>query len=174
MRVPAAPRLVHALAALAAVLMVVLAACTASATALPVPVQYVQYADVSGNVVLHFNGIRSSAKLPLLRVNNALAVACRRHAINMAAIKFIGDRGKDGLTAATRATDAGYKWAKIGIAMGMGYPNTNAYLKTVTAASNPWINDRAVLDIGAAWARATPNGQIYYDICWGGPASGAK
>ncbi|KAJ3348306.1 hypothetical protein GGF32_006323 [Allomyces javanicus] len=92
----------------------------------------------------------------------------------MAAFKFIGDRGKDGSTAATRATDAGYKWAKIGIAMGMGHPNTNAYLKTVAAASNSWINDRSVLDIGAAWARATPNGQFYYDICWGGPVSGAK
>ncbi|KNE71374.1 hypothetical protein AMAG_20342 [Allomyces macrogynus ATCC 38327] len=58
--------------------------------------------------------------------------------------------------------------------MGMSYPNTNAYLKTVTVAGNPWINDRAVLDIGAAWARATPNGQVYYDICWGAPAPGAK
>ncbi|KAJ3363202.1 hypothetical protein GGF31_001222 [Allomyces arbusculus] len=56
--------------------------------------------------------------------------------------------------------------------MGMGYPNTNAYLKTVTAAGNPWINDRAVLDIGAAWVRATPAAKSTTTFAGAGPHPG--
>ncbi|KAJ3359191.1 hypothetical protein GGF32_009563 [Allomyces javanicus] len=104
--------------------------------------------DYTGDAVTYFNKIRTAAKLPAMRANDS-----------------------DGKwTAGSRATDAGYKWTKTSITMGVGYANVDAYLKTMNKDNNRWIVDKDIVDIGAMWARYMPDGQFYYDVCYGAPA----
>ncbi|KNE72165.1 hypothetical protein, variant 2 [Allomyces macrogynus ATCC 38327] len=156
----------NAVTALLAVVVAIIAVCTSTASAAPVNVTATDYTPAA---VTYFNTLRSAAKLPVMRANDALAAACRRHAIDMAANKFLSDKGSDGSTVGSRATAAGYKWAKTGITMGTGYATADAYLKTMNKDNNPWIVDKTIVDIGAAYARIAPNGQIYYDVCYGAP-----
>ncbi|KAJ3370134.1 hypothetical protein GGF31_004753 [Allomyces arbusculus] len=158
------------LAALLAVVIAIVAVCTSAATAGPAGMNIMDV-DYTSDAVTYFNKIRTAAKLPAMRANEPLTTACRMHARDMAMFKFLSDRGSDGTsTAGTRATAAGYKWFKTGITMGMGYANVDAYLKTMNKDNNRWIVDKDIVDIGAVWARYMPNGQIYYDVCYGAPA----
>ncbi|KAJ3347339.1 hypothetical protein GGF32_006937 [Allomyces javanicus] len=159
----------NALAALIAVVIAIVAVCTSAATAGPAAMDIMDV-DYTGDAVTYFNKFRTAAKLPAMRANEALTTACRMHVRDMAMFKFLSDRGSDGSTAGTRATAAGYKWFKTGITMGMGYANVDAYLKTMNKDNNCWIVDKDVVDIGAVWARYMPNGQFYYDVCYGAPA----
>ncbi|KNE71375.1 hypothetical protein AMAG_15610 [Allomyces macrogynus ATCC 38327] len=161
----------HAVAALIAVLVALIAVCSAApVTSTTTTAVNVTATDYTPTAVTYFNTFRTVAKVPAMRANAALTTACRRHAIDMATNKFLGERGSDGSTTVSRANDAKYKWSKLGLTMGTGYTTADAYLKTMNKDNNPWIVDKAIVDIGAVYARIAPNGQIYYDVCYGAPA----
>ncbi|KAJ3348304.1 hypothetical protein GGF32_006321 [Allomyces javanicus] len=160
----------NAVAALIAVLVALVAVCSAAPVTSTTTAVNVTSTDYTPAAVTYFNTIRTVAKVPVMRANDALISACRRHAIDMAKNKFLGERGSDGSTTVSRANDAKYKWSKLGLTMGTGYASADAYLKTMNKDNNPWIVDKAIVDIGAVYARIAPNGQIYYDVCYGAPA----
>ena len=60
------------------------------------------------------------AAAPALAWNAALANAARAHSEEMAAQHYFSHRGKDGGTAAERATQAGYRWQGIGENIAVG------------------------------------------------------
>jgi uncharacterized protein YkwD len=138
--------------------------------------------DVGRSILREVNEARAAGKtcgdaqfgaVPALAWNSALGDAALSHSLDMASQHFFQHKGKDGRLVGDRASEAGYRWRRVGenIAAGQesGKYAVAGWLSSPGHCAN--IMNPAFTEMGAAYAvdtsRDTP--RVYWTQVFGAP-----
>jgi uncharacterized protein YkwD len=110
---------------------------------------------------------------PPLKWNEALAKASRAHSLDMANQRYFNHHGKDGRLPASRASDAGYKWRRVGENIAVGQNSAEEVVAGWLASPGHCVNimEPEFVEMGVAYAIYDTVGKprVYWTQMFGRP-----